>query len=73
MFADLYASSADRGADAEAYTCEQTRAALAEYQALPVGSILRTFVEDYGELRDKIRAAMNLPAPARCTAEVINR
>ncbi|MEI6861864.1 MAG: hypothetical protein WCL04_06380 [Verrucomicrobiota bacterium] len=48
------------------YACDQQRAAAAELKALPAGSVLAVFIADYGELRDKNRAALGLPKPAPC-------
>lgn len=48
------------------YTCEQSRAAAAEYRALPAGSALKTYVDDYGLERRQLRAVHGLPEPAAC-------
>jgi hypothetical protein len=48
------------------YTCDQQRAAAAEFERLPAGNILRTFIVDYGTLRAANRAALKLPEPAAC-------
>lgn len=48
------------------YTCEQQRQLAAEYRALPPGSMLRIAVNDYGEERDRLRAAHGLAEPPPC-------
>lgn len=48
------------------YGCELQRQAKAEYDALPAGSALKTFVDDYGVERKQLRAALNLPEPVPC-------
>jgi hypothetical protein len=48
------------------YTCAQTREAAGELAALPAGSMLRTLIDDYGDLRDKLRAALGLAPPPKC-------
>lgn len=50
------------------YTCEQSRQAGAEFDALPAGSVLRQYVTDYGRLRRALRAVLGLPEPAKCPA-----
>ena len=48
------------------YTCEQSRAAAAAYAALPAGSALKTYVDDYGLERRELRAVLGLPDPPKC-------
>ncbi len=48
------------------YTCEQSKKAAAEFDALPPGSMLRVYVSDYGQERRELRAALNLPTPPAC-------
>jgi hypothetical protein len=51
------------------YSCAQSKAAAAAFDALPAGSILRIYVGDYGQLRRALRAALGLPDPPKCPAE----
>lgn len=48
------------------YTCEESRQAGVEYRALPPGSMLRRYMDDYGAERRRLRAVHKLPEPARC-------
>jgi hypothetical protein len=48
------------------YSCAQQRQVAAELRALPADAILRQVVADYGEERDRLRAALKLPPPAAC-------
>lgn len=50
------------------YTCQQSRQAADEFDALPAGSMLRVYVTDYGRLRRALRAVLGLPEPAKCPA-----
>lgn len=48
------------------YTCADQRQLANEYASLPVGSMLKTAIVDYGRERDQLRAVHGLPKPAAC-------
>jgi hypothetical protein len=48
------------------YTCDQSRRAAAEYAALPEGTMLRRYVDDYGAERGALRRLHKLPDPKAC-------
>ncbi len=48
------------------YTCEQSRQAAAEFDALPAHAMIRVYITDYGRLRRALRAALRQPDPPRC-------
>lgn len=48
------------------YTCAQTSRAAAEYKALPHGSMLTVFLDDYGMERRALRAYHKLPLDGKC-------
>jgi hypothetical protein len=52
------------------YTCEQNRAAAADFRKLPSGSMLRTFLDDFRIERKALRAFHGLPEPAPCPDSV---
>lgn len=48
------------------YDCELSRKAAAELRALPPDAALRTYLDDYHELRIRLRALHKLPEPTPC-------
>lgn len=49
------------------YGCSDQRQAGAEMRALPSGAALRRFIDDYRDLRIRLRALHQLPEPAACS------
>lgn len=50
------------------YTCDQNRAAAKEFDTLPKGGALRSWIDDYRIERKALRAFHGLPEPAPCPA-----
>jgi uncharacterized lipoprotein YbaY len=50
----------------QAYTCAQSHQAGAEFDALPAGSALRVYMNDYAAERRELRRLLGLPDPPKC-------
>lgn len=50
------------------YSCADQRKAGAELRALPPDAVLRRFMDDYRDLRIRLRALHNQPEPASCAS-----
>lgn len=48
------------------YSCEQNKAAAKEYEMLPKGGVLRSWIDDYRIERKALRAFHGLPEPTPC-------
>jgi hypothetical protein len=54
----------------QAYTCAMSRRAAVEFDALPIGSALRTYMNDYAAERRELRRVLEQPDPPKCPPAV---